>query len=267
MRRVHPLTCPVAPHDLKRQPKLHARRDLCAGIELEHALFELGFRHGEQILHQPPRGAQEPPPGELFHVDLSFVDSSDLLLQFTRPPLDDIEQGSLRKIPLARTDLERDLFELWRHYLSICARNHVVLHPDFHALVRPGFEECREMTFKQKGWGGPYDERNARMGQGWRKVRGKRRTAVFLLRVEHAWEGGPGYLGAFGVDGCGTTVWSYRLARDLRPLLETPGFVVAELELGRIPDHPTDLRWCMDWPIEVVLEHRFDASPIALAAT
>lgn len=263
MRRIHPLSYLVATHDKKRQAKLHQRRDLSAGLELTIALLNQGYRYGEPILNQPPRrGPQKPAPnGKPFPVDLSFVEPDDVLLQFTRPPFSDIHSGPMRKIALAHTDLELRLFELWKsHYLRVSARNHMLLHPDMHGLVLPGYEHCREMAFKQKGWGAPYQELNDQQGDGWRKVRrGKRRTALFLLRVEHAWPGGPGYVCAFGMDGCTTTVWAYRLGRDLKGYLERPGFVVCELELGRIPDLTTDIRWCLEWKIEPVLVHHFDS--------
>jgi len=254
MRRVHPLSYQVALHDLKRLLKLHQRRDLCAGIELESALYELGFRHGEPIFNEPPRrGPKKPPPGaEPFHVDLSFVDPHDLLLQITRPPFSDAESGPKRQIALAHTDLELRLHALWREFLETSARNHVRLHPGMYPFLAPGFESRREMTFRQRGWGAPYQELNDQKS-GWRKLRGKRRTLVFLLRVEHAWPGGPGYLCAFGMDGCTTYIWAYRLKRDLKHLLERPGFLVAELELGKMPDHTTDLRWSLDWKIEPIL--------------
>lgn len=260
MSRVHPLSSRVASHDKKRPPKLHQRRDLCAGHELDAALYEQGYQRGEPIFLQPPRRAQtQPKNGKPFVLDLSFVAPDDILSHFTRPPFSDVERGAIRKIELSRSDLEERLFTVWKQrFLTVSARNHVVLHGDLHALVKPGFERCREMKFIQKGWGAPYDVVNAQEGDGFRKYRGKRRTAVFLLRLAHAWPGGPGYVCAFGMDGCTTFVWNYRLARDFKHLLDRPRFVVAELELGRMPEHTTDLRWCMSWKIEPVLVHELD---------
>lgn len=256
MRRVHLLSYQVALHDLKRLQKLHQRRDLCAGLELEAALYDLGFRHGEPIFNEPPRrGPRKPPPGAPpFPVDLSFVDEHDLLLQVTRPPYSDVASGPKRKIALAHTDLELRLHELWRGFLGICARNHVQLQPGMYPFLTPGFETRREMTFQQRGWSAPYKELNDQQ-TGWRKLRGKRRSALFLLRVEHAWPGGPGYLCAYGLSGCTTFVFAYRLARDLKHWLARPGFLVAELEIGKLPDHTTDLRWSLDWKIEPILVH------------
>ncbi len=267
MRRIHPLTYPLACHDQARPLKLHQRRDLLALIELEAALFELGFRHGEPIFSHPTR--IKPPPSGLSEVDLSGIGPDDLILQAMRPPIHDIEAGAKRKIARAYTTLEERHFLCWRRYLEFLARTHVRLAPEIQAQIRAGYEDRREMAFRQKGWGAPYAELNALKGRGWRKYAGNRRSVVFLLRVEHAWEGGPGYLCAFGMDGCTTVVWSYRLARDFRHLLERPGFVMAEIELGLIPDGVTGLGFCMDWRIEplVVLQEGGASSPArALAA-
>ena len=74
-----------------------------------------------------------------------------------------------------------------------------------------------------------------------------------LLRVEEAWPGGPGLLGTFGMDGITSLLWAYRLGRDRCDLLARPGFVMADLQIGTIPERPTDLRWCEDWTIQVIL--------------
>ena len=58
------------------------------------------------------------------------------------------------------------------------------------------------------------------------------------------------------MDGTATQVWAYRLARDHAELLAEPGFVVAELANPGIPDRPTDLRWALDWGVEVILREQ-----------
>lgn len=263
MSRLHLLSYPVAPRDKKKETKPHQLRDLSAGHELSSALQELGFRRGMQIFNQAPRHAPVPPPKGVkpYHVDLSFVAEDDALLHFTRPPMSDTHSGNLRKIAQAHTDLELLLFEAWKPFLPTCARDHVELHDDLHGLVRPGFEHCREMSFEQKGWGAPYYKVNAKEGEGWRRCRGQRKSALFLLRLEHAWPGGPGYICAFGMSGCTTLIWAYRLAHEFRHLLQRPGFVIAELELGALPEHLTDLRFCESWRIELALVHEFSTEP------
>ena len=262
MKRFHPLLYRIAPRDKQRPPKLFQLRDLCAGMELASALQKLGFQLGYQIFNHPPRrGPQKPPPGgPPFKVDVSFVKKHDVLLQFTRPPFSDIPSGAKRKVLPAHTDLELRLFAAWeREFLLKSARDHLIVHPDQHGAFRPGFEHLREISFMQKGWGAPYHKVNDQQGDGLRLYRGRPKTTLFLLRLEEAWEGGPGYVCAFGMDGCTTLFWAHRLANDFRHLLEKPGFVIAELELRELPDHPTDLRFCEDWKIELVLEHDLSA--------
>jgi hypothetical protein len=256
MRRVHPLTYQVAQRYSERPLKLHQRRDLVATLELEYALFELGYRHGEHIFNQPPPGGpRKPPEGQTFPVDVSFVEEGDLLLQTMRPPMNDIHAGGKRIIARAYTDLEELLFLALGPFLSYSARTHMRLSSRMRKKLGHGFENRREMSFAQRGWGAAYDTLNDTVGGGWRKFRGSRRTALFLIHLPQAWKGGPGFLCAFGMDGCTTCIFAYRLARDLKHLLLKPGFVVCELELGEMPQGSTDLRWCMDLKIEPILMH------------
>jgi len=57
MRRVHPLTYPVARKSPGILPKWFARRDGGAMVELFHPLHEQGFAQGEPIFQQPPRSS------------------------------------------------------------------------------------------------------------------------------------------------------------------------------------------------------------------
>lgn len=266
MRRVHPLTYPVARKALDCPPKLFARRDCSASSELLFPLFQLGFAQGEPIFQQPPlvppRG---PVPFEQLHkVDLSFLRPGALILQTTRPPIHDRDAGPQKQVERAYTDLEHHTFEVWKLYLEYVARTHVRLAPAIQPLVRDGFQDRRELGFKQKGWGAPYSELNALQGAGWRRYDGERRSALFLLRLEDAWTQGLGYLCAFGMDGCMTLCWCYRLARDLKHLLAKPGFVMAEIELGRMPQRATDLRFCLDWKIEILVQHELQSGLILI---
>lgn len=262
MPRFHPLTYRIAPRDSSRNPKLHQLRDLCAGLELSAALHDLGFRLGRQIFNQPPRtGPQKPPPGQLFHVDLSFTRPGDVFLQFTRPPMDDIANGNRRIVHPAHTDLEKRLFAAWRRFLLKVARDHVIVQPNLAGLFQPGHEYCRELTLKQNGWGAPYYRVNDQEGAGLRLYRGARKSVVFVLRLEETWPGGPGLVSAWGMDGCNTLVLAHRLATDKRAWLEQPGFRMAELELGQIPEHVTDLSFCESWPLTEVLVHDLAREP------
>jgi hypothetical protein len=265
MRRVHPLTYPVARKARERAPKLFARRDGSASSELLYPLYELGFAQGEPILQQPPGvPPREPVPFEKLHeVDLSFVEPGALLLQTTRPPKNDTDEGPRRQIERAYTDLEHLLFEAIEPYVEYISRTHLCVGPRVRDLVPQGCLDRREMSFRQKGWGAPYHRLNALDGKGWHKYAGPPRTALFLLRLDEIWPGGPGCLCAWGQDGCTTLCWCYRLARDpqLKRLLAQPGFVMAELELGELPERATDLRFCLDWKIEILVQHELRSAP------
>ena len=191
---------------------------------------------------------------EPFPVDLSFVGPDDLLLHTTRPPKDDAAQGSRKQVELAHTDLEQRLFDAWDRYLDTCSRLHVTLNRRLAGAFEPGFESRRSMSFRERT-GAPYKDLNALYGGAKREPcgRGENRTAAFLLRLGHAWKGGPGLLGVFGMDGVSTLVWAYRLARDFQHLLHEPGFVMAELTAGEIPRRATNMLWAKDWQVEVML--------------
>lgn len=257
MRRIFPVSYQLARHDKNRPLKLPQRRDVLALRELELTLLEIGYQRGEAIFNQAPAGWD---PDQPFQMDLSGYGPDDLHLQCMRPPINDLQEGHKRKIARANTNLEGYYFDAVRPHIDWSARSHMRLSPSLQPLIRAGFEDRRAMSFRQKGWGAPYSELNAQEGRGWRKFKGGRRTALFLLRLAEAWKGGPGYLCAFGMDGCTTVVWAYRLARDFKHLLAKPGFVLAEIELGEIPPATTDLRFCMDWKIEPLLVHEFGAA-------
>lgn len=225
-----------------------------AALEVLPALLGLGYSRGEPILNFPAE-TNDGPPAELYHVDLPFVQAGDLLLQTTRPPLDDPFAGGRKHIERVYTDLEENLFKVWRGYFKTCERLWVQLHPDISARMNPGFEDRRSVKFYEKH-GAPYRQLNAGGHRGWKSVEAEGRTAAFLLREREAWKGGPGLVGAFGMDGVSTLVWCYRLARDFAHLLQEPGFVMVELQAKPMPARVTDLRWASDWPIDIALHWR-----------
>ncbi len=251
--KVHPFTYFNSPKDNSRDPRIHQRRDLAALIELLARLWQMGYVLGEQILNYPPdkRPGRGDPPRQL---DLSFVEPGDLILQATRPPLDDLAQGNRKQVRRGYTDVEQRLFELWRRYLDVCSRGHVMLAEEVRQALPRGYESRQDMWFFQ-GETAPYKELNALDGRGPRKPDFADRTVAFLLWEDETWEGGPGTLAVFGMDGISTQVWAYRLARDLAHLLE-PGFVLAEMKTAPIPERPTDLRWAEKWEIDVLVALR-----------
>jgi hypothetical protein len=260
---------PLEPSDKKKATKLHAVRDASPAMQVLPTVLEQGFLYAGPIFNRAPRGplrrrvglkGHERPP--IVHVDYSFLRSKDLLIQACRPPIDDDRSGCKKYVPRSYTDLEQLLFEALKPYFfEYCARDRVCVASQFHPLLHGDLANRREMIFHQNGNGAIYLELNAFDWRGSRKAEVGNRTALFLLRLEEAWPGGPGYLCFFGQDGLASYIWSFRLANDFNFLLKRPGFAMAELEVQELPKgFPLTMDWCLDWKIELLFAHEFGDS-------
>lgn len=249
----------------ERDLNVDQRRDLGAVIELLPALQQLGWSYGEPILNTPPpdlrelvrtaarKGLEEQDLAiEPLPMDLAFLRPGDLILQTTRPPLDDQGEGNRKKVQRGYTQLEQILLEVWRPYFHKCARLHVRLQQAFATELAKGFRNRRIMQFRERTLA-----EYSSVGSGRQKEHPKNRTAAFLLRKNEIWPGGPDLIGAFGMDGTVTQGWAFRLAHDFPDLMKEPGFFLVEIEVKKMPERPLDLRWADDWSFEIALAHRF----------
>lgn len=257
-RRVHPVCLFLTPK--RGLVPLAARRDQHAALDIVPVLLRQGFEYGEPILDYPPA---EPPPddrllrnGDLYKVEMPFATQHDILLQTTRPPTHDRLDEARKRIRQSHTDLEDRLFNVWENYMAWTSRGRVLLHERLHHLLKPPHDCKRQMAFRQTQ-GAPYLELSDWTGAPPRRTdeATERRTAVFLLRKEEAWPGGPGLIAAFGMDGTATAVWCYRLGRDFSHLLDKPGFVLAEMTNPGVPHRPTNMLCARNWNIEILLQH------------
>jgi hypothetical protein len=263
-RRVHTVSSFQTP-TRGRALRVSSRRDVGAAMDILPALMKQGFEYGEPILDWPPEEEEmNRYTAPLFEADYAFAQPGDLLLQTTRPPLNDDEQGDRKRVRPSFTDLEDKLFKVWRNYIARAARSYIELNLDYHKSLSPPFANRRHMKFFEAE-GAPYKELNDCAGSGWRKPDShlERRTAVFFLRQDEAWEGGPGLIGAWGMDGTATAVWAYRLGRDFSGLLATPGFVVAEMVNTGIPARPTNMLWAAGWEISIMLHEKLSRTSLA----
>jgi len=265
--RLFDFVFPLEPSDKAKLTKLHAVRDAPAAMQLVPPLLAQGFRYAGPIFNRRPGPRllsgdafedSEPP---IVPVDYSFLRSRDLIVQTCRPPLDDRHSGTRKRVPRSYTDLELLLLAAWQPFLDYCARDRVVVAKQFHELLRGDLASRREMVFHLNGCGATYRRLNAIDGHGGRAPTVGSRTALFLLRLEEAWPGGPSYVCAFGQDGVSTLVWCHRLGQDLQHLLAKPGFVMAELEVQDIPEDPLTMHWCLSWKIETLFVREFDDLP------
>lgn len=255
-RRVHTFSYFLSPRDATRDVKAFQRRDDAAAIEILSALMKLGYEPGESILNPPP--GQKVQRKMLLQVDLQQVKSEDLILLTTRPPMHDRHQGDRKQVPRGFTDLEAIIFDVCSQFIEKCSRSHIVLTDSVSRHLGQGHEGLAEMKFRE-AQGAPFKALNAHDGDGWRQQRGARTTATFLLHVDSLWEGGPGLLCAFGVDGLATLGWAYRLRHGLSHLLEGNRFLVARVAVGQIPSQATSLCWAEDWTVDIALDHALPA--------
>ena len=256
--RVHPFSYSLSPKDNNRDVRPFQRRDVAAAMELQSALVERGFMPGESILNPLPYKAAE--REELLQVDMESVGSEDLILLTTRPPIDDVRQGDRKQVRRGFTDLEHCVFTACRPFIAKSSRSHIILEDAMSRHLQQGFGGLAEMVFSQKHEGARFQRLNSHDGKGWQRQPGPPATAAFLLHVGSLWDGGPGLLCAFGMDGIATLGWAYLLRHRLPDKLEGPRFLVARLGLRPVPRRPTNLRWAEDWDVDLALDCELPAA-------
>jgi hypothetical protein len=111
----------LAPGRKDRQPGLHEIRDGHRLLDWTVLLTRHGYDYGGPIFNVQPRGIQAHPPL------VEHLDSSDLLVCATRPPLDDRVEGSRKQVDPSGTDLETRLHSGLRKYFRFCSRVGVTL--------------------------------------------------------------------------------------------------------------------------------------------
>ncbi len=264
-RVLYPFHYPCARRDRKTRVRIHQRRDVGSSYDLMIPLLSKGYKDGDPILNFPAEKQPESPPTVPHELAIDYVQPGDYFVQTTRPPLFDAEPESGRKkVERAWTDVEERLFSFWRTYLKECSRESVVLSEAVRRELPKPYKDRCEIVFREEETA-PYRWLNA---WGARKKRPpKGRTAVFFLRAEQIWPGGPGLIAAFGMDGVSTTIWSFRLRRDFDWLLERPGFFMAEMHGPPIPTRPSNLRFAMDWTIEPIIDMPFGDGSRSFAPT
>jgi hypothetical protein len=221
-------------------------RDGEASRSLTNALFDHYYRSSGCIINYPSPGPDTVP------FDVSCFTQDDLLLMTTRPPIDDMRIPDKKGIPRSFTALEKLLYEglLRKVAFRCCARSQILL-TDHVASISPEIAARQAMEFRQNGgaayqaYGSPAKRPFTRFKRGFRK------TAAFLVFVEHAWPDGPALLAAFGVGGTETLVWCHQLQTRFADLLCTTSFVMAEME-GETPKQPQTLEFADDWKIDIL---------------
>ncbi len=246
-RYVHPFISIFPPREQSRRARVAMPRDTVALMLVSDALQELqGYRLGNPLFNFPPDGAR--------HRDapLAAVDADarpgDLIVSGTRTGIGEEEQGYRRRMNRGYTTLEEAIIQVWERYLRISSRGHTMLRDPMVELLPEDRRDRADIFF--------YMSETAHYQKlGRRKVRGSRSTAAFVVRERELWEGGPGYLGFFGMSSETTMVLAHRLRKDHGQLLCDPAFVMLELSGPPIPRRPTDMSFADDWKAEVLIHH------------
>jgi len=245
--RFFPFVFFLAPRDRSRLLRIFQNRDVSATLELSMALTRLGFEYGELLLNfPPPPGAEN---GPLLPVETNAL-PGDVILTTGRMPLHAEEElDHIKHLRRADTDLERAIVAAWLPHFRLLTRGNASLARDHRSALSPDYADRRHIEFY------------LRHGAGYKQLareqyRGEPRTAAFLLRMRELWPGGPGYAGAFGMDGTTSLIWAYLLRTRLADLLQEDGFVMVELS-GSIPERPTSLAFADAWKSQVLLQQRF----------
>ena len=225
--------------------RLHALRDGDAFAELALALSEQDLTYGELILNHP-LSARQP-----------NLDSSDLLVLTTRPPLHD-DPFDRRFIKRSETPLEKAILNAIGPCFGACRRSYLKLSEDMaRELKYPNRGEIEFRTYRgahYKRFRTPYTQ--SKTDHKWEIPPTPMATAVFLLLMR-LWDDGPMLLNAYGMDGTSTLIWCYLLRTVYQRMLnvETPRFVMAEIITAPIPDSAATLEFAKQWNVELLLDH------------
>src|SRR5262249_28855370 len=196
-----------------------------------------------------------PSPGPtIIPFDCSCFRETDLLLLTTRPPMHDHLFPARRRGRRSWTSLEEDLFNgPLSRWIERSTRPDMVLTPAA-AAVSPRIPERQTMEFRMH-FGAWYRRYGSSVTGEWRNFEpALPLTVAFLVYAKHAWPGGPGFLGAWGMDPMATLAWSWQLATQLPRLLCSTPFALAELAIPSLKDAPTSMSFTRAWEVDLLGE-------------
>lgn len=261
MSRAHSVVYATPRQDSKRLPNIAAPRDPEANSQMRIALHDLGFDWGESILNYPPAQLNYDLLREdsLTRVTLPFVRSGDLLFQTTRPPLSDGKHDDRKKIEPSNSNVERAIFMHYWRYFKAVSRSYVELTEEAASYLRVGKKNRASMTFYQEGC--RYQFVQELGGKRSRRSPYGGRTAAFLMRVDSLWEGGPGFVAAWGLNALSTLAWCTLLRNRYSALLDNRGLTMVELDPTNPPSQPVTHEWTQQWGVQILLETHGELPP------
>ena len=232
------------------EPNLSKIRDGAAFGELTAPLTKLGYENGHIVFNAPFNPRKK---AGLGRENFNFIKPDDLIVLTTRPPLDDKEHGDKKLVLPSGTHLEKQIFDECRKFLAVCARSHVKLTETVGAKTKRA-----ELVFHQ--------HKGARL-KNYRGLKDFRSKDVpknsdisigFFLRVKAIPEYGCGLLASFGMGGRETLIWNRIVRTRYADWLNRCVFIVAEMNLAKIPETPVTLEFVDQVKVKILVEHTIE---------
>lgn len=229
------------------EPRPFRTRDGAAFCELAAALDRMGGEYRTLIYNSPADPRKD---ATLGRRDFDFLRPEDWIVMTTRPPMDDETHGDKRFILRSHTHLENSIFREFRVFFEVCARSRVRLTPEIGASFH-----MADLSFRQT--------KDARLVAFNGLTHASRATQVsedeytsigFFLRKEGIRDYGCNLLACFSMGGVETLVWN-RIVRVHYPdWLRRNAFIVAKLEIGKLPTRPSNLSFVEKVNASVLLD-------------
>lgn len=222
--------------------------DASALYNLVCTLETRGYSPGHLLLNFPTHLSKQPKPS----FEGVGLLPDDVIVTATRMDLtkhpEDLD--CRKKVVRGETQLEDVIESAWKRVLLDSRRLQVVVQPNARNGFSAGYESRSNIVFAEAD--------HARYRAFPHKTGGrlprKSPTAGYVLRLRELWPGGPGYFGAFGMNGTIGLVLSQliRTRSDLAEVIDREGFYLIEMS-GDVPPRPIDLSFVRDWKADVIL--------------
>ena len=238
----------------KKELEIHQLRDGHACLEWTPVLCQRGYEYGGPILNYPSGN------GANSYHDEHGLDSSDLLVLTTRPPLHDMYQGARKQVERSNTELEEKVFASLERFFDVCSRSYMKLSAEVAMLLPETHGNRAEIVVRQHRGAGYLRLKEHEAYQQWVSYEGNRRlTAGYLIYLTETWENGPALLASFGMGGRETLIWNHLIRTRFPDILDSQVLVLGEIEWmeeGPMKKH-SGLKFSEDWPVEIFLKHSF----------
>jgi len=218
-----------------KSPSLHRSRDGGPAELIACVLGSLGYFPGPIIFNYPGHDFKDSDP--------KWLDSRQILLVTTRPPLD---PSGRKPIDCSGSPLERKVFESFGTFLACCSRSTIELTNRVEQALGKDKKYLSRADFSVYLEGSSVEVTS--------EAQQPRRSVGYMISAAAAWPEGPRLLGVFSAAGTDTLSWGYIMATKHRELIkravdsDRDTVAIGEFTL---PDHNLDRRGSLRFLDEV----------------